>query len=120
MKFTDKLLKRSFINDVEIYPNFFSNIWKIPKTNKLFILIIWNGSQPEHLYPEITERLKGYQLSFVTPKEISDLILKYKPYSITYNGFNFDDPLVKYLIKNPKNRDLLKNLYSIAQWSIFY
>ena len=118
MKFTAKLLKRSFINDVEIYPNFFSNIWKIPNKNKLLILIIWNGSQPIHLYDEIKHKLNEYEVTFVTPIEISDILKKYKPYSITYNGFNFDDPLVKYLVYNPTHKKLLENLYSIAQWSI--
>ena len=118
MKFTDKLLKRSLINDIELYPNFFSNIWKIPNQNKLFILIIWEGFQPIELYDEIRERLSEYEMKFVTPREISKYLLKYKPYSITYNGYSFDDPLTKCVIRNPDSPHLLDDLYSIAQWAI--
>ena len=118
MKFTEKLLKRSLINDVENYPNFFSNIWKIPNQNKLFILIIWEKEIPQWIYEAIRLVLSDYEIKFVNPNEIALYLLKYQPYSITYNGFHYDDVLTKYLINNSNNKNILSDLYKITQWSI--
>lgn len=118
MKFTDKLLKKSLIHDIELYPNFFSNIFKIPNKNKLIIFILWDKIIPEYIFNEIKRILSDYEITFMNSEQISKYLLKYDPWMIGYNSFHFDDVLMKALINNYNKEDLLSFLYKIADWSI--
>jgi len=118
MKFSEKLLKKSLIHDVEIYPNFFSNILKVTNQNKLFIVMIWDKVIPDHIYEEIKNSLPSYQIKFITPKELSDYILKYNPWLIGYNSFHFDDVLMKALVRKPNDKKLISLMYAMTEWHI--
>jgi len=83
-----------FIHDIECYPNFFSDILKVNKENKLYIYILTDLSLD---YESIKSKFKDYEISFIKTKELQTLIKNQTIYS--YNGFNYDDSLINLIFK---------------------
>lgn len=118
-KFTDKLLKKSLIHDVELYPNFFSDVFKVPGKNKLLITIIYNEAEEvSNYYEEIKNRLSDYEVTFMNAKQLANWLKRYKPILIGYNSFHFDDPLVRCLVGELTNPRLTSILYDLGNYSI--
>jgi len=114
-------LKKSLIHDVEMFPNFFSDIFKVPGENKLFITLLYEGLEwfelSEELIEEIRKELGNYPIEFRTIKEIKERLIKIKLYLIGYNNFHYDDIIWKYILAKPKitNTELLELSKSLIE-----
>jgi hypothetical protein len=113
------ILNRSLIHDIEIFPNFFSDIFKVPGKNKLFITIIyddipsWDKVHPD-LLDEIRKELDEYDIEFRDLKSILASLKKLKPFLIGYNNYHYDDIIWKHLLrKNYLDNEELFRLSSL-------
>ncbi len=100
------------IHDIEIYQNFFSDIFKVPNKNKLGIIILYPEEIPQSIYNEIEDRLSNFSIKWLSIEDIEKLSNKY---IVGYNSYYFDDPLLNYLITYKKDyyRNREKFLYNI-------
>ena len=109
-------LSKSLIHDIEILPNFFSDIFKVPGKNVLFITLLYENEDcflPEDLWSEIIDSFPNYKVELNSIDRIKKRIVKAKPYLIGYNNYHYDDIIWKEIInrKNITNKDL----YEISQ-----
>ncbi len=118
-KKVSNFLSKSLIHDIEILPNFFSDIFKIPGQNKLFITFLyedldWNDSR---IHPDIIEEIKNgfkdYEIKFFTIDEIRKRFIKTWFYSIGYNNYHYDDIIIKEILRDKSITN--DKLYSISQ-----
>ena len=87
------------IHDIEIYKNFFSDIFKIPGKNDLIICILFEDLQ-ESTLEAIRELLKDYKVTFILePAKLIRWLKQCSKWLIGYNSHGFDDPILNYLNK---------------------
>jgi hypothetical protein len=100
-----KILNKSLIHDIEIFPNFFSDIFKIPGKNIIFIVFLldeseWNSTNiSPDIIDEIKLEFKEYDVRFRNISEVQKNLKLGKPYLIGYNNYHYDDIIWKYIIK---------------------
>lgn len=99
-------LKKSLIHDIEILPNFFSDIFKIPGQNKLFITFLYEDLDYNdvRIHPDLIKEIrlnfKDYEVNFYTIDELRKRFIKTSFYSIGYNNYHYDDIIVKEILKD--------------------
>jgi len=54
----NSFLRRSLIHDIEILPNFFSDIFKPPGTNNLIIAILYEDEDFYKLHPDLQHEIR--------------------------------------------------------------
>jgi len=110
-------LSKSLIHDIEILPNFFSDIFKVPGKNKIYVTWLYEDSFREKFHKdlllEITNSFNDYEIEYRDLSQIIYNLKRLKPYLIGYNNYHYDDIIWKEIInrKNITNKDL----YEISQ-----
>ncbi|MCP4255005.1 MAG: hypothetical protein GY775_16685 [Candidatus Scalindua sp.] len=107
------ILKRSLIHDIEIFPNFFSDIFKVPGENRMYITGIFNDIDLSDIpfnLKYLQEQYPEYTISIWTVSQTLENLKKFKPYLLGYNSYHYDDIIWKHILKNPKitNGELYK------------
>ena len=113
----------SIIHDIENYPNWFSDVFKDPLTNDVFILVLYKGFTNELRQKAVNafKTKKGLDVTiFKSVKEFYDWF-DFDKYLVGYNSYHYDDLMLSELINvyerfvNRKDIDgFLKHLYTFG------
>lgn len=108
-------LRKSLVHDVEVLPNFFSDIFKVPGRSNLFITILYEDEDYDKLHPDLLNeiRLKFPEYPYVefnTIENIKKRLIKSKLWLIGYNNYHYDDVIWKEIINRKRitNKDIFE------------
>lgn len=112
-------LSTTTVHDIELFPNLFTDIFKAPQDDTLYIQIIHEDTIPDSIYQNIRRELSDYQIEFFPTLHEMFSYIASRDLFIGYNSFEYDDCLLNWIFRNyqsfSSNAELLGALWNVGR-----